>query len=210
MILSTYSKLGLLNDKFLTVLEQQVLRVYLSFDGIEVSKVLNIFVHSKLDCQETTDKLCKHAKSCLFRMDWYSAVTTLVSFVRLGKGDNTDDIEKCVKLWYNRLNLHLIGNIFFAYAKHMPVSIKKETERRAFLIDISKYLVKNKEAWRDGNDKDVANIMWGLALARIFEFEDLWKKLYASIKDYEMIRSFKEFEKVEEILQKEGKIDLIQ
>ena len=210
MIMSTYSRIGLLDDTFLAILEQQVRRVCTSFDGVEVSKVLNIFVHSQLDCEETVNKLCKHAKETVYKMDWYSTATTLVSFVRLGKGDSVKEIEKCLKLWYDRMELHLFANVFFAYAKHMPIALKKNTDRSLFILDMAEFLQNDGRAWKgEVKDKDLINIMWGLATTRAFDCKELWRKLRSGVKDEVEMRKDREFAKVEEILTAAGRVDLI-
>jgi hypothetical protein len=210
MIMSTYSRLGLLDDKFLAILEHQVRRVCTNFDGVEVSKVLNIFVHSQIECEETVNKLCKQAKETVYKMDWYSTATTLVSFVRLGKGDSVADIEKCLKLWYDRMDLHLFGNVFFAYAKHMPIALKRNTDRTLFVLDMAEFLQNDGRIWSgEVKDKDLINIMWGLANARAFECVKLWRRLRHGVKDEVALKKDKEFAKVEDILMAAEKSDLI-
>lgn len=208
MILTTYSKLNILSDQFLTILEQQVIRVHLNFDSIEVSKVLNVFVQRDVGSEGLYDKLCKQVKLMVYSMDWYSTVISLVSFVRIGRGDHVDEIEKCAILWLDRMDAQQFSSIFVAYGRNLPVAIRKETERRKFLCELAEFLQKKGNKW-EGDERSAIGVMWGLAVGKIFQFEELWKRLAGCVKGKREFRDLKEYEKIESILKENEKLHLL-
>lgn len=208
MILTTYSKLNILSDEFLTVLEEQVKRVYLNFDSIEVSKVLNIFVQRNIGSDELFDKLCKQVKLAVYTMDWYSTVVSLVSLVRTGRGDHVEEIEKCVILWFERLENHHFSSIFYAYGKNLPVAIRKETDRRKFLCEAAEFMQRKNGKW-DGDEKSALNVMWGMAVGKIFEYEKLWESLSSAVKGKQECIGTDEYKNIEKILKDNGKLALL-
>lgn len=208
MILTTYSKLNILSDEFLNVLEEQVKRVHLNFDSTEVSKVLNIYVQRKIGSDDLYDKLCKQVKLVVYSMDWYSTVVSLVSLVRIGRADHVEDVEKCATLWFERFENQHFGNIFFAYAKNLPVAIRKETDRRKFLCNIAEFIQRKNLKW-NGDEKSALNVMWGLAVGKIFEYEKLWENLGNAVRGKKECIEMDEYKNIEKILKESGKLNLL-
>jgi hypothetical protein len=183
LIISTYSKLNLLDNDFLTVLEQQVLRVYPNFDGTDTSRILNVFTRAGLGSEEFYKVMCEQAKVSLATMDWFSTTILLTNFVQIGRGDQVADIEKHYLLWAEKLSLQNFASVFYAYARFLPLPIRKETERRRFLVRVAEELEEKRKMFEeDGFERNVVWVMFGLARGRIFSTQKLWVAASESLK----------------------------
>ena len=166
-IISTFNKINLLNQNFLQVLEQQVLRVYLNFDGTDTSRILNIYTMSEIGSDELMKNLCKQAKLSLPTMDWHSATVSLVCFIKLGRGDQVEPFENYLTLMFPRLSLYHISIIFFTYSKCIPIPLKNNTERRKFIMSLCEFLETKRELiTQEENSRNLLYVMHGMAIGK--------------------------------------------
>ncbi|OMJ68148.1 hypothetical protein SteCoe_34486 [Stentor coeruleus] len=212
-IISQYEKLGLLDQNFLIILEQQIIRTYLHLDGTETSRILQIYLKHKVGSDDFYKFLTKQARLTLNTMDCFSVALALTSYVKLLKGDQVDEFEKHILLLSHHANIQIIGSIFYNYAKHMPVPIKKNTERRRFMQELIELLESNNRIIdKNATTKDLVFTLYGMSVGNFFDKKEIWKKI--SEKATRLGIKNKEdkflFEEIERILKENGVESLIQ
>lgn len=212
-IISIYHKLDLLNPKLLGVLEQQILRVYLSFDGTDTSRILSIYCAHSIGDEEFIRCMCKQVKLSVSTMDWYSSTVALNCLIRLGRGDQVDPIERHVFLMSSRLSFQLIASIFYTYAKHIPIPLKNNTPRRKFIMDLCEVLLENPELVRkEENINTLLQVLHAMAIGKIFEFGGLWRMIGEKLEGKGKLQhrdDIEKFEKVKKVLEENGQSNLL-
>ena len=174
-IIGVFYKANILTAQFLTVLEQQILRVYLSFDGTDTSRILFIFTNFEVGSEELMKCLCKQAKLSLYTMDLFSTINVLICFIKIGKGDQVEDIERQVLLLSQNFSFYNFSEIVYKYAKFIPIPLKNNTDRRKFVIELCN-IIENDENLisKEFEKKTLIHALYGLAVGKIFEFPRLW------------------------------------
>lgn len=212
-IISQYEKLGLLNQNFLSILEQQIIRTYLHLDGTETSRILQVYLKHKIGSDDFYKFITKQARLTLHTMDCFSASLALTSYIKLLKGDQVDEFEKHILLLSHHINMQIIGSIFYNYAKYMPVPIGKDTERRRFMQEMIEFLEKNYGIVdKTVSTKDLVFTMYGMAVGKFFDKTNTWKRILDRVNWLELKNKEDTFlfEEIGRILEENGMKSLIQ
>ncbi|OMJ78985.1 hypothetical protein SteCoe_21065 [Stentor coeruleus] len=213
LIILQYEKLGLLDQNFLSILEQQINKTYLNLNGADTSQILQIYLKYKIGSDDFYKFLTKQASLTLHTMDCFNATLALISFIKLLKGDQVNEFENHILMLSNHVNMKIIGSIFYNYAKYMPVPIINDAKRRRFMQELGNILEKNNEIIdKTVSVEDLVYTLYGMAVGKFFDKRDTWGKILerVTLLGMENKEDIILFEEIKRILEVNGMKSLIQ
>ena len=133
--------------------------------------------------------------------------------IKLGRGDQVENIESHLILLRDTLSLYSIASIFHSYAKFIPVPIKRDTQRRNFILQLCEILLESPDLIKKNQElKNILKIMYAMATARILEIEPLWRSLCENLKSKNNLTQPEDlhlYSRIEQILNEHKRIDLL-